>query len=280
MTSLIGLCGIGLVLLYVVFREDGAQLPPETVDATPAPQIAPVEVPSIVAANPAPATDVVPSIALAPPTLLPDRDEPPPSSEPELREQVVESPAEAPPAAVTKPVAKPIAKPIAKPTVQRREDRTSSPTVDKTAAADEAAPAPKASQRTATVASKPPASRDTATADKQDVELARRRALFAADQALAQGRLMTPSESSAYTLYSRVLALDPGSPQANNGLQSVRQGLINRALAQLAANALDDARRSLREATDAGADSSLVTHLRDEVDFRQQQIDARVARDE
>jgi hypothetical protein len=89
---------------------------------------------------------------------------------------------------------------------------------------------------------------------------------------------MRPPETSAYALYSRVLALDPGSSQATNGLQQVRQGLINRALAQLAANALDDARVSLQDATDAGADASLVGQLRDEVAYRQRLIDSAGAR--
>jgi len=276
--SLIGLCGVGLMLVYLAFREDGPQGPPETVDTIAAPRIAPVEAPSIAPANAAP-NSAVPSVTLSPPTLPQPRDEPT-VTEPEIREEVVESGDESQPAPVTKPAIEPVTKPIAKPAVQRRVDRTSSPAADKTAAADEAAPAPraKASQQTATVAPNPEVISDSANTRAQAVELARQRALFAADQALAQGRLMTPPESSAYTLYSRVLAIDPGSPQANSGLQSVRQALINRAMAQLAANALDDARRSLQEATDAGADRSLVAHLRDEVDYRQRQTDARVGR--
>ena len=104
-------------------------------------------------------------------------------------------------------------------------------------------------------------------------ELALRRDLRAAALALAQGRLTSPPEASAYTLYNRVLALDPGSPEAMSGLQSVRQGLINRALAQLAGNRLDDARRSLQAAADAGADPQLVADLRGEVEYRHQQND-------
>jgi hypothetical protein len=111
-------------------------------------------------------------------------------------------------------------------------------------------------------------------------ELALRRDLLAADLALAQGRLMTPPEASAYTLYNRVLAVDPGSPEATSGLQSVRQGLINRALAQLAGDDLDDARRTLQSAADAGADPRLIADLRDEVDYRQGLIDAQSRRSE
>ncbi len=100
-------------------------------------------------------------------------------------------------------------------------------------------------------------------------ELALRRDLVAADLALAQGHLTTPPETSAYTLYSRVLAQDPGSADARSGLQSVRQELINRALARLASGALDDAHRSLRAAADAGAPAELIADLRGELDYQQ-----------
>jgi len=125
----------------------------------------------------------------------------------------------------------------------------------------------------ATVVAKPKEKGETATRT-ESVELARRRALFAADQALAQGRLTTPPETNAYALYNRVLALDPGSAEATRGLQSVRQGLINRAMAQLASGALGDARVSLQAAAEVGADGMLVAHLRDEVDYRQRLVDA------
>jgi hypothetical protein len=45
--------------------------------------------------------------------------------------------------------------------------------------------------------------------------------------------------------------------------------LINRALAQLAGDDLDDARRTLQSAADAGANPLLIADLRDEVDYRQ-----------
>src|SRR5262249_37925306 len=40
------------------------------------------------------------------------------------------------------------------------------------------------------------------------------RALAAANQALADGRLTSPPEENAYTLYNKVLAIDPGSAKA------------------------------------------------------------------
>jgi hypothetical protein len=102
------------------------------------------------------------------------------------------------------------------------------------------------------------------------------RALIAADQALADGRLTTPKESSAYTLYKRVLAIDPGSAAAKRGLQSVRDGVINRALAELANSRLDDARRSLKTAAEVGADPLLLANLQNEVDQRQRVTGERV----
>jgi TonB family protein len=54
--------------------------------------------------------------------------------------------------------------------------------------------------------------------------------------------------------------------------------LINRALAQLAGDALDDARDSLQAAEDAGANPLLVADLRREVDSRQRLISTRAGR--
>jgi hypothetical protein len=82
---------------------------------------------------------------------------------------------------------------------------------------------------------------------------------------------MSPPDANAYTLYNRVLALDPESAEAKRGLQSVRAGLINNTLASLAGNALDDARRSLKAAADAGADPMLVANLQGEIEYRQGQ---------
>jgi hypothetical protein len=97
-------------------------------------------------------------------------------------------------------------------------------------------------------------------------------ALASADIALVEGRLTTPPGSNAYTLYQRALRLDPSSAEAKRGIESVRQGLINRALAQLAGGALEDARRTLQSAADAGADPMLVSNLRSEVDYRQRML--------
>jgi hypothetical protein len=140
------------------------------------------------------------------------------------------------------------------------------------AAASESVQPPKA---TGTPTSSPApvvASQENTTARREAAaQQARVRALFAADQALAQGRLMSPPEANAFALYNRVLALDPESPEAKRGLQSVRARLINNTLASLAGNALEDARRSLKAAADAGADPMLVANLQGEIEYRQGQ---------
>jgi hypothetical protein len=109
-------------------------------------------------------------------------------------------------------------------------------------------------------------------------EMDRRRDLRAADLALAQGRLTTPPEVNAFALYTGVLERDPGSAEASRGLQTVRQALVNRALAQLADDALADARRTLMAAAEAGVNPKLIADLRTEVDYRQRLIDGRVGR--
>lgn len=155
------------------------------------------------------------------------------------------------------------------------------PEPEPSAPAEEPVPAPQVSQNTDTpaeTAATPAAGPDPALLAELEqtglqvqalaVELARRRDLHAAHLALAQGRLTTPPDGSAYALFSRVLAADPGSPEAAAGLQAVRQALINRALAQLAGGELDDAYRTLQAAAEAGADAGLVADLLAEVEYR------------
>lgn len=245
---LIGLAGIGFAFLYSGFREGSAPEPSVTVGppaatqnvgAAPVPQTAPEQAPSAAAGAAGPGADASP--------------EPP-------------------------PVTAPTIEPVVLPPVERR----SISQVARTAGAAESAANPE------TIPSKPASKPDPAVVAELEAvgvaakamaeELALRRDLHAAHLALLQGRLTTPPEASAYTLYNRVLAQDPGSPEALTGLQSVRQGLINRALAQLAGSELNDARRSLRAAADAGANPLLVADLRDEVDHRQRLMDARAGR--
>ncbi len=101
-----------------------------------------------------------------------------------------------------------------------------------------------------------------------------RRILLSADRALAQGRLVEPPESNAYELYSRVVALDPDIEEATAGLQAVRQGLINRALSQLATGNLQSAEQSLVAAAQTGANPIMVADLRNEVEYQIRIADA------
>lgn len=117
-----------------------------------------------------------------------------------------------------------------------------------------------------------------AEATAQARTLTRRRDLLAAELALAQGRLASPPGNNALALYQRILEEDPGSPAAQSGLQSVRQALINRALAEVARNALADARETLDAAAEAGANPLFIEDLRGEVEYRQRLLDARAGR--
>ena len=101
-----------------------------------------------------------------------------------------------------------------------------------------------------------------------------RRVLLSADTALSQGRLTAPPGSNAYELYNRVLELEPDSKEASKGLQTIRQRLINQALAQLATGALEEAGDSLQAAADAGANPMMVADLNREVNYRQRLADA------
>jgi hypothetical protein len=143
------------------------------------------------------------------------------------------------------------------------------PQVTQTRPAPVAVPPPVAVDRRPDPALVAELERIGAAASRMTAEMARDRDLRAADLAFAQGHLTTPPDASAYLLYSRVLEVDPGSTEAARGLQSVRQGLINRAMAQIAGNTLDDARRSLQAAEEAGANPMLVADLLAEVDYRQ-----------
>jgi hypothetical protein len=282
MAAVMALSAISLALLYFGFRDDTAPSPDATVGGEPTPQVASPQAAAEVATSSEHALDdVLPSTAVPSPPQpqpLPPRDEPP-SIEPKVPAQVPTLTATAPSIdaheaspAVSEP--EPAAVP-ADPVVPRVE-RPSVPVVAQTTVVGEPVSAAKttnASKVDTGAMRAPPQS--VAATRTQASEVARRRALSAADRALEQGRLTTPPEANAYTLYNRVLALDPESQEARNGLKSVREKLINRALAELAGNALDDARRSLESAAEIGADPSLVANLQNEVAYRQQLINAR-----
>jgi hypothetical protein len=235
LAALAVLVGVGLAWLYQPLRETPVSTLVESV-SLPTQTIAPVDLPQV-----------------------------------EYRPMArVAEPERAPPA-VPEPVVAPVIEPLVLPSVERRATPQVARTVE---------PADPLADSPPTVRAPDPAliaelEQIGSTAQALAAELARRRDLLAAELALAQGHLTAPPESSAYTLFSRVLAQDPESDRAKSGLQAVRQTLINRALAQLAIGGLDDARRSLRAAEDAGANPQLVADLRGEVDYRQRLMDAR-----
>jgi TonB family protein len=183
------------------------------------------------------------------------------------------APASAEPSSAPILVAASRIEPIVLPAVERRLPPPVAPPVAETA------PTPAAEVRRR-VDPSVAAELDSAVARLRELAAATslRRDLVAANLALTQGRLVLPAEDSAYVLYTRVLAQDPQSPAAIRGLQSIRQELVNRTLALLASDALDDARRSLETATEVGVDRQLVTDLHFEIDYRQRLIDARAGR--
>ena len=297
---LIGLAGVALTFLYLAVREGPVPEPSATVSADPAP---PTASPTAAASAPSADAEGSGSGAAALPSAVPISPLPlplpavdaPPRTGPDGREAVADRRAEQSPE--PRPVAVPVIEPIVLPSVERRSippiAQSRAQTGGQTVGAAETGASPETvdSQPDATLLAEPVAetvaeqvqvvepvaepAEISESAQALAAEQARQRSLVAADRALAQDRLMIPPEASAYTLYNRVLALDPESPEARRGLQSVRQGLINRALAQLAGDALEDARATLQAAADAGANPLLVADLRREVDYRQQLINAR-----
>lgn len=102
--------------------------------------------------------------------------------------------------------------------------------------------------------------------------------LLAAAEALQQDRLMPPDMPNAFTLYEKVLAVDPDSAAARRGLELVRSGLLDRARTLLAADDMAATRRHLDAAEQAGASSSAIIELRERADHRQRLLDAQAGR--
>ncbi len=274
---LIGLAGLGFLLLNPGSREGSVREPSVTIGAVPAPEteteaeaaIAPAQPPSITVER-GPGAQAGGSQPLpSPPHPAEDMAS---ATGPDQAEALAAQPAEQLP--LTEPGAAPTIEPVVLPPVKRR----SLPQVVRAAEAggsDDSHGPPAGKPDPAVVAElEAVGARASAMAE----ELTLQRDLHAAHLALLQGRLIAPPQTSAYTLYSRVLARDPRSAAAGAGLQSVRQGLINRALAQLAGGELDGARKTLENAADAGANPLLIADLRDEVDHRQRMTDAGAGR--
>ena len=280
-TALAGAVGIALALTFAMQRGDEPGLPPDALEALTSPRTDAEGASAAAAADPLPArTSPVAEIRLpAVPARLLDLPSRRNLAERQPPDRTVAAASADP---VSDTTVEPALQPVTVPSIERRE--LPSP-----------APAPQPAAQTADRENATPVERDAQppqatppdpelVAELEEIgvalqtlatEMNRRRDLAAADLALSAGRLTTPRESSALVLYNRVLVNHPESAAAERGLQSVSQGLINRALAQLASGALADARQSLSDAVAAGADAGLVDDLRNEIDYRQQLIDSR-----
>ena len=104
------------------------------------------------------------------------------------------------------------------------------------------------------------------------------RDLLAAELALAQGRLTHPPENSAYTLFQKLVASNPESPEARRGFQALGPALVNRAFAEVAARRWSDAQATLAAAAEVGASPSLVADLSRDVAYQQRLADAEAGR--
>ncbi|MAT84713.1 MAG: hypothetical protein CMD39_10545 [Gammaproteobacteria bacterium] len=102
--------------------------------------------------------------------------------------------------------------------------------------------------------------------------------LLAAADALQSDRLMPPADPNAFTLYSRVLEVEPDSAAAKRGLELVREGLIDRARTLLAADDMAETFANLDAAERAGASATLIAGLREEAEYRQRLLDAAAGR--
>lgn len=98
--------------------------------------------------------------------------------------------------------------------------------------------------------------------------------LLAAADALQSDRLMPPAEPNAFTLYNKVLAVEPDSEAAKRGLELVRNGLLDRARTLLAANDMAETLANLDAAERAGADAAAIEELRGRAAYRQRLLDA------
>ena len=266
--ALFGLTAIGLAFSYPLLREFYLQHAPVGADTVRTPPADPPEAPIATSEPSSSSIETAPSVTRLPPVSaplldLPERSLPEPSPE----------------AAVAQPPAERLPDPDAEsesvdaPVVVQPSERAATPAPVPAVGSVEPESQAEAINRQVDPAVLSEAEEVAATDWANDT--AQRLDLLDADLALRQGRLTAPPEASAYTLYSRVLARDPDSMQATRGLQAVRQELINRTLAQLAGNRLDQARESLQAAADVGASPQLIADLRAEIALRQRRIDAR-----
>ena len=102
--------------------------------------------------------------------------------------------------------------------------------------------------------------------------------LLAASEALQADRLMPPATPNAYDLFSAVLARDPKSDAAQQGINLVRNALLDRAETLVAAGSLDQADGVLLQAKLVGADAGRVAAVQQELAYQTRLSDARVGR--
>jgi TonB family protein len=102
--------------------------------------------------------------------------------------------------------------------------------------------------------------------------------LLAASQALQEDRLMPPTSPNAFDLFSGVLARDPQSAAARQGIELVRDALLDRASAQMAAGALEEVAPLVAQAKTAGADAQRLADLQRELKYQNRLKDAREGR--
>lgn len=99
--------------------------------------------------------------------------------------------------------------------------------------------------------------------------------LLAASRALQADHLMPPAAPNAFDLFNAVLVREPTSEAAHQGLELVRELLVDRAGALIAAGSLVQAGVLLLQAEVAGAD---VTQLQRELTYQTRLSDARAGR--
>lgn len=106
-----------------------------------------------------------------------------------------------------------------------------------------------------------------------------RQLIDAAAADLAANRLMTPPGDNALERYRRVLSMDPGNTQAEQGLRDVHDRYVALATQALARGAFDEAGRLAARAAEVRSDSAPAATLRREIAAaRQRHDDAEAAR--
>ncbi len=102
--------------------------------------------------------------------------------------------------------------------------------------------------------------------------------LLAASEALQADRLMPPAMPNAFDLFNAVLAREPKSDAAQQGLNLVRSALIDRAEILIAGGSLDQADAVLLQAKVAGADAARLASLQQELMYQTRLKNAREGR--